>query len=816
MVYGVRMHRRILSSALAVGIVAAGLGFVPIPSATAAPLVPLAPGAPGVAATWTSGDKHGLGTAVSDASKVWYTLGSGTTTEVFYPTVDRPQVQDLQFVVTDGVSRTYVERDDTVHETTLVDPEALEYRQTDTAKDGSFRITKTYVTSPGRPTLLIATRFEQLTGTTPLHLYVLFNPSAGGDGNANRGSTVDGMLTSQGGPSSAALASSSGFGDTTTGYSGTSSDPYRQLTADHRLSTLYGAAAADGNVVQSAEIAVGRDTSFTLALGFGSTLDEAKGSAAGALLDGFAATESAYTAGWHGYLASLSPAPSSVAGTPLETQYDVAVMTLRAHEDKTVRGAFVASLSVPWGQAVPGTMANPGYHAIWARDLYQVATALLAAGDRAGASRALDYMLNVQQRADGSMPHNTMVDGSDTGLTGIQLDEVAFPAVLASMLGRSDSATWAKLKLSADYLVSHGPSTPQERWEEQAGFSPSTIAAEIAGLVASADIAVKNGDRASATRYLDTADLWRASLESWTVTHTGSIGTPHYERIDPIGAPDAGTTVCDTNGAGCTDARDLVDGGFLELVRLGIRSADDPTIAASVAVVDAQLRVDTPSGAMWRRYNRDGYGEHADGSPFNGTAGGIGRPWPVLAGERGQYELANGRDAMPYLRSMAATANDAYMIPEQVWDTADTGRFTAGEATDSAAPLAWAMAQYVRLAQSISAGRNVDTPAVVAARYATGVEATFRANATTTWGESVYVVGSIPALGSWDTSKAIRLSSAAYPDWAVEVALPAGVTVEYKYIRKSADGKVTWESGANRVVTLPGSGSPVYRDTWRR
>lgn len=809
------MHRRILSSLTAVGVLAVGLGLVPISSATAAPVVPVAPGAPGVAATWTSGDKHGLGTATADSSKVWYTLGAGTTTEVFYPTVDRPQVQDLQYVVADGASRTYVERDDTVHETTLVDPEALEYRQTDTAKDGSFRITKTYVTSPSRQTLLIATRFEQLSGTTPLHLYVLFNPSTGGDGNANRGGTVDGMLTSQGGSTSAVLASSLGFGDTTTGYSGTASDPYRQLTADHRLSTLYGSAATDGNVVQSAEIPVGRDTSFTLALGFGSTLTDAQGSAAGALGDGFAATEAAYVTGWHGYLASLSPAPSSVTGTSLETQYDVAVMTLRAHEDKTYRGGFVASLSVPWGQSVPGDLHDPGYHAVWARDLYQTATALLAAGDRAAAGRALDYMLTVQQRPDGSMPHNIYVDGRDTSLTVIQLDEVAVPAILASMLGRSDRATWSKLKLSADYLLAHGPSTPQERWEEQAGFSPSTIANEIASLVAAADIAAKNGDTASAARYRDTADLWRASLESWTVTHSGAIPTAHYERIDGAGAPDDSSTICDSNGAGCLDERELVDAGFLELVRLGIRAADDPTIAASVSVTDARLRVETPSGPMWRRYNLDGYGEHADGSPFTKSPGGIGRPWPVLAGERGEYELANGRDAMPYLRSMAQTANDAYMIPEQVWDSADTGRFTAGEATDSAAPLAWAMAQYVRLAQSISAGRNVDTPAVVTARYATGVEATFRANATTTWGESVFVVGSIPALGGWDTSKAIRLSSAAYPDWAVEVALPAGVAIEYKYIRKSADGRVTWESGANRTVTLPGSGSPVYRDTWR-
>ncbi|WP_440711498.1 glycoside hydrolase family 15 protein [Herbiconiux sp. YIM B11900] len=778
-----------------------------------------APGAPGVAATWTSGQKQGLGTATSLDSKVWYTLGAGTATEIFYPSIDRPQTTDLQFIVTDGSSRTSVERDDTTHQIVLADPHALEYRQVDTAKDGSYRISKTYITDSSRASVLIATRFEQLSGTTPLHLFVLFNPSIDGNGNDDTGS-VSGpasapVLTATGGGSTtSALASSVPFGSVSNGYSGSASDGFVQLRDAHTLSSRYPTASTPGNVVQTAEIPVARDTTFALGLSFGTSAAAAVSTVQASLSAGFGDREIAYRTGWQSWFSTLKPDPSSVTRDPeLQKQYDVALMAMSAHEDKTHRGAFAASLSTPWGQANSGS--TPGYHAVWARDLYNTASALLVAGDRAAATRALDYILTVQERADGSIPHNSMADGSSTGLDGLQYDEFAFPAVLAGRLGATDASRWVKIKLTMDYLVSHGPSTPQERWEEQSGYSPSTIAAEIAGLVSAADIARINGDTASAKRYLDTADLWQASIESWTVTHTGTIATPHYERIDPIGQPDTGSVVNDTNGAGSKDARDLIDAGFLELTSLGVKPADDLVVAASVGVVDSTLKTTTPSGPAWYRYNQDGYGEHADGSPFNGTAGGIGRPWPVLTGERGQYEVANGRDGAPYLASMAAAANEGYLIPEQVWDSAALGHFTPGEATDSAAPLAWAMAKYVLLANSISAGRNVETPALVSARYAGAIDTTFTERASTVWGENVFVVGSIPALGNWDPAKAIRLSSAGYPDWSVRVSLPAGTAIEYKFIKVDGAGKVVWESGSNRQNTLPTSGDITYTSSWK-
>jgi glucoamylase len=801
------------------------------PGASDAPTTLVAPGGPGVTSTWTSGNKEGLGTSfaadpAASKSHVWYTLGAGTMTEVFYPTADSPQTRDLQYIVTDNSTYTSVESTDTDQKVVLNDNQTLEYTQVDTAKNGSYRLTKTYITDPDRSSVLISTHFEQLSGTVPLHLYALYNPSLG-NADADIAHTAGHTLVASGGGVATALTSSLAFSTTTSGYSGEASDGFTQLVANHKLTGVYDSASSPGNIVQTAEIPVSRDTTFMLSLGFGASDAEAQTTSAASVLAGFTNRESVYNSGWHSWFGTLNAAPASVTRTPaLLTQYNVALMTLRAHEDKTHPGAFVASLSTPWGEAKTGS--TPGYHAIWARDLYNTATALFAAGDRNAAVRALNYILGTQEVTTGAdaglIPHNSMVTGASTGLTGIQYDEIADPAILADQLGVTDAATWAKIKLSADYLVAHGVNTPQERWEEQGGYSPATIAAEIAGLVSAADIATKNGDTAKAKTYLDTADNWQASVESWTVTHTGDISTAHYERINRNGAPDENQTITDGNGWLKLDARDEVDPSFLELTRLGIKPANDAVVAASVGVVDSILKTDTPSGPMWHRYSEDGYGERPDGSPFGGSGTGqtMGRDWPVLTGERGEYELANGRTAMAQadLAAMAASANAAYMIPEQVWDTADAAGFTEGEATNSAAPLAWADAEFVRLALSISAPKtagtpaNVETPKIVADRYANQVNVTFTENATTTPGDYIYVSGSSAAFGAWDPSKALRLTPATYPNWSVRVGLPAGSTIEYKFFTKAADGSIHWQTPPNTFKTLPTSGDVTYTGTY--
>ncbi|HCA58089.1 MAG TPA: glucoamylase, partial [Blastocatellia bacterium] len=421
--------------------------------------------------------------------------------------------------------------------------------------------------------------------------------------------------------------------------------------------------------------------------------------------------------------------------------------------DKANPGANIASMSVPWGGGANANEPNiGGYHLVWSRDLYQVFTAFMAIGDRAAAERALDFLFKVQQKPDGSFPQNSWLDGRPFW-GSLQMDEVAYPLIMAYELKRFDKATWENhVKKAADFIVKNGPSTPQERWEEEAGYSPSTIAAEIAGLVCAAEIARRNGDTASAELYLKTADEWEANIEKWTVTKTGPHSRePYYIRIAQNGKPDAGDKIELNNGAGTFDEREIVDAGFLELVRLGIRRPDDPIIINSLKVIDKIIKVETPNGPAFYRYNNDGYGEMDDGRRWNwdGKYTGKGRLWVLLSGERGQYELAldvldavsdrnsNGEArsktaakrsvAWQRLDNMLAFANDGLMIPEQVWDKKETPRnidkqfipeLKFGEGTGSATPLAWSMAQFIRLATNLKAGRNLDTPDIVYQRYA--------------------------------------------------------------------------------------------------
>jgi glucoamylase len=397
-------------------------------------------------------------------------------------------------------------------------------------------------------------------------------------------------------------------------------------------------------------------------------------------------------------------------------------MVLKALEDKTHRGAIIASPSIPWGG---GPNANEptisGYHAVWSRDLYQAATAFDAMGDRAAANRALDYLFKIQQKTDGSFPQNTWVDGRTIG-GGLQMDQVALPLILSYQFGRTDRNTWLRhIKPAADFIVRKGPATDQDRWEEKRGYSPATIAAEIAGLVCAASIARINHETGSATTYLRTADNWVKNVERWTATTNGPYGDGNYYlRLTENDDPNEGARIEINSGGGTFDEREIVDAGFLELVRLGIKAADDPLIVKSLAVVDRLIKVETPVGAGWYRYNHDGYGERPDGRPYDGRNG-KGRLWTLLTGERGEYELAldervkvRGR-----LDTMMGFANQGLMIPEQVWDLSQSPgpAFRIASGTGSATPLAWSMAQFIRLALNLKSRRNVGTPLVVRARY---------------------------------------------------------------------------------------------------
>ncbi|HEX8634976.1 MAG TPA: glucan 1,4-alpha-glucosidase [Pyrinomonadaceae bacterium] len=677
----------------------------------------LAPGAPGAEAHWPGAGKQGVGTSNTLESKVWFTLRGGVMTEVYYPTVDVANSQELQFIVVSaGGGRVETEATDATHRIEITDPRALSFRQINTAKNGAWTITKTYTTDPARHTILVDVQFKS-RGTAALYVY--YDPSLHNSGLHDSAWTQGDALLASDAAETSALLSSTGFIETTNGYLGTSDGLTQLRRAGGRITDKY-ARAADGNVVQVGRVHAGQP--FTLALGFGAGTEEALGNARASLLKGFARVRAEYERGWHEYLASLRRVEAKY-----QAQFDMAAMILRAHEDKTYRGANIASLSVPWGGGATANEPNVGgYHLVWSRDLYQVATALHALGDKAGADRALNYLFKVQQKADGSFPQNSWLDGRPFW-GSLQMDEVAYPLILAYTLGRTDNETWTKhVRPAADFILRTGPRTPQERWEEKAGYSPSTIAAEIAGLVCAAEIARRNDAHPAAAIYLAAADEWARNVERWTATSTGKHGDGNYYiRIAHTDDdPNDGDLMNAGNGGADYDEREYVDAGFLELVRLGIRRADDSLIARSLAVVDKVLKVETPNGAAWYRYNHDGYGEMDDGRPWNfdGKYTGKGRLWALLSGERGQYELARGERAAARTRldHMLGFANAGLMLPEQIWDRRDSPRpeFVFGEGTGSATPLAWTMAQFIRLAANLSEGRNLDTPDIVAARYA--------------------------------------------------------------------------------------------------
>ncbi len=691
--------------ALLIAAVALRLG-VSAPPPRAQPANP--PGAPGEKATWTNGNKQGIGTSATTASRVWFSLGDGVLTEVYYPMVDRANLRLLEFIVTDG--RGFFEREsvDTDHRVEPLARDELAFRQTNTSRSGRYQIVRETFTDPVHQTVILRVRFEPQQGTLNLYLYV--DPAIDNSGLHDTADVSTEALIAYQGNVFMAVGSSALFGEKTCGYAGVS-DGVSDLRATGRLRQQY-ARASDGNVAELAEIrqAGSGPTDFTIAIGFGSTADGAIDEVRQTMGRNVEATHQAYAAGWREYVASLAPVDAAYAD-----EYAMSAMVLRAHEDKTFRGAIIASLTIPWGdEADAGEGTVGGYHLVWARDLYEVATAFMAMGDRGAAERALDYLFRVQQKPDGSFPQNSWLDGRPYW-PSLQLDEVSYPIVLAHQLGRTDAATWRDhVRPAAEFIVSRGPSTPQERWEEEGGYSPSTIAAELAGLVCAAAIAEKNGDASAAARYRKIADDWFRQLESWTVTRTGPHSPqPYFIRIAQHGRPDAGEPLDINNGGGVHDERAVVDAGFLELVRLGIRPPAYPLIAASLAVVDRAIKVDTPNGPGWYRYNFDGYGERPDGRGWQDV--GVGRLWPLLTGERGEYELARGGDARPYLDTMQKFANDGRMLPEQVWDRAAGPKphLRFGEGTGSATPLAWSHAQFVRLALAVKNGTVLETPPLV-------------------------------------------------------------------------------------------------------
>ena len=688
-----------------------------------------APGAPGIEPRWTSSAKDGIGTAYHTSSCLWFTLSHGIINEIYFPHVDSPNTRDLQFLITDGETFCHEEKRDLDHLTEYPEQNALLYRLTNSDREGRYRIVKEIIGEPHSSVLLIHTRLEILEPKLrgKLRLYALLAPHMKGTGYHNRAKRCGlgdrKFLEAQREEICMVFGCEPDFTRRSVGYVG-HSDGWQDLMNNFKMDWEF-EQAQDGNIALTAEIDLSRGMEFTLGVAFGHSMQSASTQLLQALAIPFSQQREKYISQWQRTRLEDDFREHSKDGGSL---FRLSQCILLAHEDKMFQGAFVASLSIPWGETNDDSDAG-GYHLVWTRDLVHTATAMLAGGQTESALHALIWLACVQA-ADGNLPQNSWINGT-AYWKNTQLDEVAVPILLAWRLHRADALRqfdpWPLVSRAARFLMAHGPVTAQERWEEISGYSPSTLAAIIAALVCAAEFARHRKKNLAADFLLDYADWLSAHLEEWTVTNRGELVKDkprHYVRITPAdlqqaeATADPDTAVIEiANGGGKHLARNIVSGDFLQLVRLGVRAADDPLMVDSLVVIDQELKRDLPQGPCWRRYNYDGYGQKADGSAFDGT--GEGRSWPILTGERGHYELAAGRDPMPFISAMEKFANEGGMLSEQLWDAEDLpeGGMRRGLPTGAAMPLCWSHAEYVSLVRSAHDGICFDRVEPAFQRY---------------------------------------------------------------------------------------------------
>ncbi len=682
----------------------------------------IAPGAPGISPTWCSSAKEMVGCSLG-ASRLWFTIGGGILNEVYHPRVDIPQIRDLGFIVADGRGF-WVEVKRIGHHTLdLAAPAVPAVRIVH--RHERFELALRIVPCAQRDALLIEV---VLTGDPGLRPYALLAPHLGGTGSDNRAEVAQycgrKVLWAEQGPFALALCAVNEqqrdcWMRASAGYVGMS-DGWRDFAGNTAMTWEY-SAAGPGNVALLGEL----PQRSVLALGFASSTESAATLAISALLEPFEESWQRQVSSWSSWHAANTFYDPLCAGLPAicAQQLQTSAMVLRAHQDKIYPGAMVASLSVPWGNT---SDARGGYHLVWPRDLVECASALLCVGAIREAKNVLRYLLATQQ-ADGHWNQNQWLGGKVYWL-GIQLDEAAFPVLLATALDDRGELDGIHVKdmiaRALAFIVRNGPASDQDRWEEDAGINTFTLATCIAALVCGA----KFLEPAAAARALQIADYWNARLEDWTAIcdtplarHYGIRG--YYVRVAPAlaiadrGAFDRTLPIKNWAIDPGLPASAQIGVDFLQLVRLGLRRATDPLIQDSVKLADAILKLETPFGPCWHRYNDDGYGEHDNGNAYDGA--GRGRAWPLLTGERGHFELVLGNDPLPLIEAMAQMASRGGMLPEQIWDSYDIPAhfLEFGRPTGSAMPLAWTHAEYIKLVASRALGRPVDRSDAVVKRY---------------------------------------------------------------------------------------------------
>lgn len=697
-----------------------------------------APGWPGIPARWTSSAKSGMGRAGSGLSRVWFTLSHGILNEVYYPRIDQACLRDFGFIVTDGHGFFSEEKRDTESTTHSVEAGVPAFVIRSRCKEGRYLLQKLVFTDPDQDVLLQYVSFHALVGApADYRLHALVAPHLVNRGDNNNAWIDDykgtPMLFAEGSGSALAVAASEPFVARSTGFVGFS-DGWQDLSQNFRMTWQYDS-AENGNVALTGEISLQERHSFLVATGFGHRPEEAAQRARSCLGIRPQVLLRRYVGGWRDWQASLQPLDAFEKN---KGSYRASAAVLKSHEEVSFPGGFIASLSIPWGFS-KGDDDLGGYHLVWPRDLVEIAGGLLAAGAKREVRDALCYLRAVQE-ADGHWPQNCWLDGRPYW-SGTQMDECALPIVLLDLARREGAISdtewhdyWPMVRKAATYIVQNGPVTGQDRWEEDGGYSPFTLAAEIAGLLAAADLAEALGHKDDALYLRDTADVWNSRIERWTYACGSDLAKEigvegYYVRIAPPETADAPSPLTGfvpiknrPPGDDKHPVAQIVSPDALALVRFGLRAPDDPRIRNTLKVIDALLKVEFPVGPSWRRYNEDGYGEHDNGSAFDGT--GTGRPWPLLTGERAHYELAAGNraEAERLGSAMENFANGTHLIPEQVWDGPDLPEreLFHGLPSGSAMPLAWAHAEHIKLLRSLRDGKVFDTPPQTVARYAAG------------------------------------------------------------------------------------------------
>ena len=769
-------------------------------------------GGPGVEPRWTSSRKDAVGMAYSASSRIWYTISHGILNEIYYPTIDRPQTRDMEFLITDGSTFLHEEKRDLERTFEYMDNCSSAVRLTNSDRQGRYKIIKEVIADPHHPVVVMRVRIEGNESLLQrMKVYALLAPHLDVGGADNSGMVIDlsgklALVAAKNGIS-LVMAASCGFARASCGFVGYS-DGWQDLKENFQMDWQFGS-AYHGNIALTGEIDVNLHREFVIAISFGEGHHSALTTALGSLTTPFDQNLKRFNEQWH-----RATTPVALQGAALDggRLLQISQNVVLSHEDKYYSGAFIASASIPWGQH-KGDDDVGGYHLVWTRDMVQSATALMACGRVDTARRALVY-LACTQKPDGSFAQNFWINGTPYW-KGIQLDEVAFPLMLAWRLwkvnGLGEFDVFPFVERAAAFLARHAPITQQERWEEAAGYSPSTLAAVICALICAADIVRANGAAELALFLEEQADWIEAHLEEWTVTEHGELmpGVPrHYMRIrppqcgDPYAASNCEQQIVRINNRGPGEqidfeARNVVDAGFLELVRYGIRRADDPVIVDSLKVIDHVLKVETAVGPCWRRYNHDGYGQRHDGGPYLGW--GQGRAWPLLTGERAHYELAAGHDVKPYILAYEGFSSQGGMLPEQIWDAPDLPEMGLhlGKPTGAAMPLVWAHAEYIKLLRSVTDGQIFDRISVVAERYAKAKRPS-----------PIEVFRFDRQIHRMTAGRKLRLMA--------DEAFSAVWTVdEWKTVRTTESHNLGWAGHFADLATAPGEGQLIFTFHWK-